>query len=282
MWGALLSWASVAIVVSLLVSGGLGVMSMTPPAYTVAQMSFSIAALILSARLGWWIAFGQPSDASPAHRLFFAFIILGGIGMLWVLSLTWVDSRRRFASGQQLTEPVIHVEPEVGVKKPAEGKNGVFTVSLENSGLADINDVQVFNDYFVAQKRPQIVITRIGGYSTLPDQTIKYLRSKETADITVDFSKVIGLMWSYAKRYNLPNVLGVRMMITYRRAVDGKPFSFVRCYGVAGENGELLYTPDPRGIDMPPEIAKMVLTLSEVEPYLRSTERWTQPIVEIR
>lgn len=296
------SWLLVGIIVPLLIGVGFSVMSMNPPAYNLAEVLLSAAALFLSAKVGWWIAYGQSDGATVAYRLVLSFILFGAIGMLWVWSLAWVNTRIELAlqagrgaqsqpevtigksaparsevqgpsiSDQRQIDPVIHIEPEVGLKKSDKGTNGIFTLTLENSGLVDVSHVEILNDFFVAQKQPDLVLTRIGGFSILPDIQISYLKSRARANFKVDLSKVIGLMWTFAAKSNLPNVLCVRVMVKYRRAVDGKEYKLARGYGVAGPNGELLYTPDARGIGMPPDIRDEVLTLDEVIPYLQSGE----------
>ncbi len=302
MWNVLSSWLLVSVVVPLLIGVGFSVMSMSPPAYGLAQVSLSMAALLLSAKLGWWIGYGQSDGATVGYRLVLSFIVFGAIGTLWVWSLTWINARRELApwagrgaqsqpevtigksaparsevqgpsiSEQRQIDPVIHIEPEVGFKKSDKGTNGIFTLTLENSGLVDVSHVEIFNDFFVAQKQPDLVLTRIGGFSTLPDMQISHLKSRASANFKVDLSKVIGLMWTFAAKSNLPSVLCVRVMVKYRRAVDGKEYKLARGYGVAGPEAQLLYTLDARGIGMPPDIRDKVLTLDEVIPYLQSGE----------
>src|SRR5690242_7132717 len=50
------SWAVVGTVFSVLVGLGLGVLSMNPPHYGLARSCFTLSALILVARTGWWLS----------------------------------------------------------------------------------------------------------------------------------------------------------------------------------------------------------------------------------
>lgn len=98
MWSVLVNWYTVGIVTPVLIGIGIGVLSMTPPHYTVAQACFSFSASILGGRLGWWIAFEQPSDRSLAQKILFSLIIFGILGALWTVSVVWVESLRPIAT----------------------------------------------------------------------------------------------------------------------------------------------------------------------------------------
>lgn len=91
MWKVLTNWITVAAVISALITIGMGVLSMNPPAYTTAYPCFSFAAAILLARIGYWLAFEQ--SAGRVQLIFFAFIIFGIIGCLWLISMKWVKDR---------------------------------------------------------------------------------------------------------------------------------------------------------------------------------------------
>jgi len=97
MWAIFTSWIAVGIVVPVLIGIGVGVMSMNPPDFLVARVAFSIAALILIARVAWWIGAELPRNTSRMNAAIFAFIIFGAIGALWISSLGWVNQRRSLA-----------------------------------------------------------------------------------------------------------------------------------------------------------------------------------------
>jgi hypothetical protein len=80
---------------------------MSPPHYTLAQISFTLSALLLLCRTGWWIAFEQSGEVGTIKRGLAAFFLLGLIGMAWVISVTWVDTLRTQESkpSQSATNP---------------------------------------------------------------------------------------------------------------------------------------------------------------------------------
>ncbi len=94
MWSALLSWVTVGVTVPVIVGIGIGVLSMSPPHYSISQVCFSVSAAILAARLAWWIAFEQSANTTNVQRGLFAFLIFGAIGVLWAVSISWVSGLR--------------------------------------------------------------------------------------------------------------------------------------------------------------------------------------------
>jgi len=104
MWSVLVGWGFVGIIVGLLISAAFGVLSMTPPQHTLAEVGFSITAVILLSRVGWWIAFEHPSGVSLAKMLVFSFFCFGCIGVLWYTAVQWIEglrpAREKFAEGE--------------------------------------------------------------------------------------------------------------------------------------------------------------------------------------
>jgi hypothetical protein len=92
-WYLLFSWPVVAALVSLLVTLGLGVMSMTPPEYKIGEASFIAAAVILFSRVGWWLWFESEGE-NPVKLIILAFVLFGAIAVLCIGSIKWVESRK--------------------------------------------------------------------------------------------------------------------------------------------------------------------------------------------
>ncbi|MFH0873045.1 MAG: hypothetical protein V1878_11265 [bacterium] len=92
MCSILASWVTVGAVVPVFIAIGLGVLSMNPPDFTIARVSFTFAAIMLLARIGWWIAFEQQGNI--LQLLVFAFILFGLIGSLWFISMKWISKRQ--------------------------------------------------------------------------------------------------------------------------------------------------------------------------------------------
>jgi hypothetical protein len=91
MWGALFNWVTVSIVVTVLIGIGVGVLSMAPPHYIIAQFCFSLAGLLLLSRTAWWIAFEQSANTNAWQRGLFVVIVFGAIGFIWLRSIEWVQ-----------------------------------------------------------------------------------------------------------------------------------------------------------------------------------------------
>lgn len=91
MWEALVSWVTVSIVVTVLIGIGVGVLSMAPPHYIIAQFCFSFAGLLLLSRTAWWIAFEQSANTNAWQRGLFVVVVFGAIGFIWLRSVEWVQ-----------------------------------------------------------------------------------------------------------------------------------------------------------------------------------------------
>lgn len=86
----LFSWAVTSVIGAVFVGVGFAVMSMNPPAFLMAKLSFTLAALIFFARVGWWLA--SMRDTAERVTLTAILFVIGGlcfVGLLW-----WVDSRK--------------------------------------------------------------------------------------------------------------------------------------------------------------------------------------------
>lgn len=90
-------WGVVGTAVCVFIGIGVGVMSMNPPEYVIAEVSFSLGAIILMTRIGWWLFLEQSDKTSTIKLAFSAFLIFGIIGALWILSLRWINERQRSA-----------------------------------------------------------------------------------------------------------------------------------------------------------------------------------------
>ncbi|MBI4634099.1 MAG: hypothetical protein HY742_09445 [Deltaproteobacteria bacterium] len=175
MWTLLTSWFTVAVVVPVLITIGLGVLSMNPPEYIIAYICFTVTALLLLARTGWWLAFEQ--SGSKVQVVLFAFVILGSISALWSISMKWVKEREHnFLTPTSKTEqppaekrsaaPVAfkkHIpqlvppskQTEQGMSKsivlPQENRFPLVDVELERVKAED-SEVQFAYDIFVHNK----------------------------------------------------------------------------------------------------------------------------------
>lgn len=144
MWNVLTSWITVVVVIPILITIGIGVLSMTPPEFTTAHICFTLSAAILMARLGWWLAFEQP--ASKIQLFLFAFIIFGIIGCLWLFSMKWITQReQKFVTAT--TQPK---QPTVELK---EKLNNGKTKTLRELFLTDFNKTHMLAEYHLMSNK---------------------------------------------------------------------------------------------------------------------------------
>lgn len=92
MWSVLWSWTVIGFILSLIVGVGFSVMSMSPPEFTFARVCFSVAAIILLARVGTWLV-PIVTESPFLERVMMSILIFGLIGIGWVESLLWVQRR---------------------------------------------------------------------------------------------------------------------------------------------------------------------------------------------
>jgi len=90
-WQVLFGWAVLGSIIILLIGIGFGVMSMTPPDFTIARICFSVAAAILTFKTAVWLV---GLTAGKSERVVAAFLIFGVIGAAWIWSYSWVSSRK--------------------------------------------------------------------------------------------------------------------------------------------------------------------------------------------
>jgi hypothetical protein len=84
------SWPVIAIAVPILITFGVGGMSMNPPDFIIAKSVFALAAGILSLKVAYWLV---RSGSKPVERLALGLVVFGAIGVLAVESWGWIDRR---------------------------------------------------------------------------------------------------------------------------------------------------------------------------------------------
>lgn len=182
----------------------------------------------------------------------------------------------------RLLDPVLHFEPENGTVSNA-GSPCNFVITIVNTGLEDVDRLQVFVTYFVAQRSSgSIVLKEVGYGSYIPAVQLAELKSKDSALIRLDFSALLPIMKEVGANggRDVPYVFGVKLHARFRRRTDGRDFEVIACYGSDVVTGHALYTPHPFRLSMPEEL-KQVLTLDEVVQYLNSSDHWVGVVTEI-
>jgi len=159
---------------------------------------------------------------------------------------TLTETRRQVALTQ---DPIIRVFPEEDVK----GEIAKFNLEIANTGIADVSDVRIYEDYFVSLTTPQgpITLNRFGAMVTKPDTHISSLARGEKRSFNLEFRDVHKMMTEfYTSEIKGHRMMIVRLLLKYRRAEDGKEFKSSKGYIIAG-HGDLLIDYDERGISNP-------------------------------
>lgn len=174
------------------------------------------------------------------------------------------ETRRQVALTQ---DPVIRVLPEEAV----EGDIAKFDLEVINTGVPDVSDVRIYEDYFVSLTPPQgpITLTRFGltGNGPKTDLQIANLKRGEKRAFKLEFPEIHKNMTEfYLSEIKGHRMMIVRLLLKYRRSDDGKEFKTAKAYIIAG-HGDALFDYDERGISSPagPSFSeiKRVLGISE-------------------
>lgn len=135
-------------------------------------------------------------------------------------------------------DPIIKVTPENNVR----GNIADFNFQLVNVGIPNVSDIKIYEDYFVALKQANNTLTlyKFGVYTTSPFATIPLLNKGEQKEFHISFAKTHQEM----TKFYLSDVPGarmmvVRLMIEYRRQLDGKDYSTNKAYIIAGDGSDL-------------------------------------------
>jgi hypothetical protein len=83
-------WTFITILLPVLISIGVAVLSMSPPAFRLARVCFTAAAVILFIGTGCWV---ESKVGSTKERLAGIFLALVITAVLWVVSIRWIHGR---------------------------------------------------------------------------------------------------------------------------------------------------------------------------------------------
>ncbi len=144
MWAFVSNWITITVVVPVIIGIGWGALSMNPPEHIIAQVSFSLAAIILLIRTGWWMAFEQ--HGSIPQLTLFSFIIFGIIGSLWLVSIRWVRGREH----KPLTTTSINIT------KQLQGPKDLTTVRIQDKNEIEYNRRIELYKNFIKEKTRRI------------------------------------------------------------------------------------------------------------------------------
>lgn len=217
----------------------------------------------------WWVE-------RYLHRRLISLAVLG-ILLVGLGFYVWPQSERH----ERLFDPIIHLEPERTTIKPETGKPGLFKLSLVNSGLEDIDRIDVSEDYFVALKGQTIIIKNMGGVPVTNEMKSILKGGGDSDTIRIDFSAHIDIMNEVAANFKGPSLRGVKVTVNYRRRADGADFSITRGYGLFGKGAEMFVTVNSVLDNFPMELRDQFLSLQEVVALFQSPDHWTAVTKEI-
>lgn len=142
--------------------------------------------------------------------------------------------------------PIISIEPPENVK----GKIGEFKLFLKNISLADLYDIRIYEDYFVSltPKDGPTKLVRFGIFTTKPNSSIQQLKLNEKQSFTISFRSMHEDMNQfYNSEIKGHRMKIARLIIKFRRKLDGKEFIQSKAYIIAG-HGDYLLDYDERDI----------------------------------
>ncbi len=195
MWGDLFSWTVVGILVPILIGVGVGVMSMTPPEYWVARVCFTVACILLSAKIGIWLII---SESSLAQRTIMVFVLFGIIAVGWVETLRWVENKKISLEKQPPKVIVrLYSSPDKWFYKyPLQ--EYFLSIDIQNPDYIPITDFRMeinFKNIIAEVKSAPFLETgavSVGGiriYSKKPNEPeFRYEEQPTDTSITKDFS----------------------------------------------------------------------------------------------
>jgi hypothetical protein len=166
--------------------------------------------------------------------------------------------------GIEPADPVVHIEPERGnIPLRADGRG--YDLKIVSTGV-DIESVLVYEDYFWAEKDPEIKIKRIVRVIACCDQSIPPFGGGKS--IPLGFGRISGLYDQLTKTGH-PGLPGIRLIVAFRRSSDKKDFRIVRAYGIWGDTLTI-----PMDSDIPGGPFGQGLSLADILPYMNSNDHW--------
>jgi hypothetical protein len=179
-----------------------------------------------------------------------------------VLTYSLLEETRKQAVLTQ--DPVIRILPEEDV----HGDRARFDLEVSNTGIGDVSDLKIYEDYFIVFKSEErgIIFHKIGFMMVKPNEHILSLKRGEKQAFKLEFSEDHERMVELWEDESMKGgrMMIVRLKITYRRAEDGKKFVTSKIYGI-DLSGTFLIDYDERGL---PPFPSGNISLSEIKQAL--------------
>ncbi|MCH8034402.1 MAG: hypothetical protein IH950_11705 [Bacteroidetes bacterium] len=165
----------------------------------------------------------------------FVLVIITGIYVYLTFDL--IEQNRNQMSISQ--DPVIEILPKETIK----GDVGEFELWLHNLGISDIKEIEIFEDYFVSltPKGENIQLYRFGPFVTLPNSKLTFLAKKDSIKFKISFKAINDDMSKfYSSDLKGHRIKIVKLQVKFRRALDGKEYSKLKAYIIAGHGDFLI------------------------------------------
>jgi hypothetical protein len=227
-------------------------------------------------------------NTSLKSAILLVFITTVLIGVLALISFKWVESnyhesKSHPAAAVPLQEPVIHIEPESEIvfstRSDLGQTKGVYTITLHNTGIEDIEVSELSQKYFLAQRSETIIIKRV---DEIANRRPMLVASKGQLSIHLDFNPYLETFKEVAANFAGPSRAGVYIVVKCRRFADGKNYTFTRSYGLFNFDGVAIFTEGTAMDTTPLQLRHQFVTLHEIIPFLDSAEHWTSLTKEVR
>lgn len=152
------------------------------------------------------------------------------------------------------TDPVIHIEPEnslVWSTTPGRTK-GVFQLTLYSTSH-NLDHVTIEETYFVAEKsQTDLKFKSLGGIPQDYEHS-DLLKAGQPFIFSADFRSYVQIAKEVMIDFNGPSLFGVKILVRYRRHVDGKAFTFSKGYAAINPTAPGIYDSDSEHVIMATE-----------------------------
>lgn len=142
-------------------------------------------------------------------------------------------------------DPILKISPN---KWSIRGESeGAFNLELYNTGISDVSNIRIFEDYFIPATDNPLSLSRIGIYNVTEDQKIDFLQEGESIIFKIDFKDTLKEMSELLQNKRGDKYKIIRLRVKFDREIDKKEFCFSQFYVIAG-HGDVLIGEDKRGL----------------------------------
>lgn len=150
-----------------------------------------------------------------------------------------------------LNEPVVRIISDGHIN----GEKGIFIIKMKNFGISDIQNIEIFDDYYVAHKpkNGQTSLYRFGALFTIAQINIPLIKSGKDEEFTINFSELNKKMTDFYLSQKGYVMKVVRLSVSYERKVDGRKYEFKKIF-IIGGHGDILIDYNIRDVPVLPEM----------------------------